>query len=251
MKQRIILGFAILFSHAAWAADVPAVLQWSHRVELSTPVSGTVQAVNVEAGEQVKKGQILLTLDSTLYQAKVAESQAALSRQNEEAAETRRNLDRVQELYNRTVISTTELDQAKLHHAKAQAMIIEARARLKQHQKALEDAVMRAPFDAVVIARQVEPGQIVAAGLQPQTLLVLAKSGEMLARMRLSEAQIDKLKAGQAVTVSAGGQNYAGKIKSVALEPVKVKEESAYPVDAIFAPKEQLRAGVAAVVKLP
>lgn len=251
MKQQIMLGFAVLFSHAAWAADAPAILQWSHRVELSTPVSGAVQAVNVEAGDMVRKGQVLLTLDSALYQAKVTESRAALSRQNEDAAEARRDLDRVQELYNRTVISTTELDQAKLRNAKAQALVTEARARLKQHQKGLEDAVMRAPFDAVIIARQVEPGQIVAAGLQPQTLLVLAKSGEMLARMRLSEAQIDKLKAGQSVTVQVKGQNYTGKIKSVGLEPVKVKEESAYPVDAVFAPKEQLRAGIAAVVKLP
>ena len=251
MKQKIILGFAALFSHAVWAADVPAVLQWSHRVELSTPVSGSVQAVNVEAGDLVRKGQVLLTLDSALYQAKVAESQAALSRQNEEAAEARRDLDRVQELYNRTVISTTELDQAKLRNARAQAMIIEARARLKQNQKGLDDATIRAPFDAVVIARQVEPGQIVAAGLQPQTLLVLAQSGEMLARMRLPESQIDKLKAGQSVTLTVAGRNYAGKIKSVGLEPVKVKEESAYPVDVIFAPGEQLRAGAAAVVKLP
>lgn len=251
MKQLIILGAAILFAHAASAADVPAVLQWSQRVELSTPVSGAVQAVNVEVGDLVKKGQVLLTLDSALYQAKVAESRAVLSRQNDDAAESRRDLDRVQELYNRTVISTTELDQAKLRNAKAQAMVKEARARLAQNQKGLEYAAIRAPFDAVVVSRQVEPGQTVAAGLQPQTLLVLAKSGEMLARMRLPEAQIDKLKAGQSVTITSRGQNYSGKIKTVGLEPVKVKEELAYPVDAIFAPREQLRAGVAAVVKLP
>lgn len=251
MKRQIFLGFAVLLSHAAWAADVPAVLQWSHRVELSTPVSGAVQAVNVEAGDLVRKGQILLTLDNTMYQARVAESQAAYSRHNEEAAEARRDLDRVQELYNRTVISTTELDQAKLRNARAQAMVGEARARLKQSQKGLDDTAIRAPFDAVVIARQAEPGQAVAAGLQPQALLVLAKSGEMLARMRLPEAQIEKLKTGQAVTVAVGGQQYAGKIKNVGLEPNKVKEESAYPVDVVFAPKEQLRAGVAAAVKLP
>lgn len=251
MKQQIMLGIAVLFSHSVWAADVPAVLHWSHRVELSTPVSGTVQAVNVEAGDQVKKGQVLLTLDSTLYLAKVSESQAVLTRHAEEAAEAKRDLDRVQELYNRTVISTSELDQAKSRNAKSQAMAIEARERLKQNRKGLNDASMRAPFDALVIARQVEPGQIVAAGLQPQTLLVLAKSGEMLARMRLSEAQIDKLKAGQSVTVTAGGQDYPGKIKNVGLELVKVKDEAAYLVDAIFSPKSQLRAGTAATVKLP
>ena len=251
MNQQIILGVAVLFTQAVWAADVPAVLQWSHRVELSTPASGIVQSVNVEAGDLVKKGQVLLTLDSSLYQAKVSENQAALVRHNEEAAEAKRDLDRVQELYNRTVISTTELDQAKLRNTKAQSMATEAKARLKQHQKGVEDAAIRAPFDAVVVARQAESGQTVAAGLQPQTLLVLAKSGEMLARMRVQEGQVDKLKIGQSVTIAVGGQNYAGKIKSIALEPVKLKEESAYPVDVVFAPQVQLRAGLAAVVKMP
>lgn len=251
MKQQIFLGVAVLFTQGVWAADVPAVLQWSHRVELSTPVSGTVQAIHVEAGDLVKKGQVLLTLDSGLYQAKVAENQAALVRHNEEAVEARRDLDRVQELYNRTIIATTELDQAKLRNTKAQSMAAEAKARLKQHQKGVEDATIRAPFDAVVVARQAELGQTVAAGLQPQTLLVLAKSGEMLARMRVQETQVDKLKTGQSVTVTVSGQNYAGKIKSIGLEPVKLKEESAYPVDIVFASQVQLRAGLAAVVKMP
>jgi RND family efflux transporter MFP subunit len=251
MKKWITLCAACLFSQPLWAADVAAILQWSQRVELSTPVSGVVQSVQAEAGEPVKKGQVLLTLDSMAYQARVSESQAEITRLQAETAEAKRDLERVQELHNRTVVSTTELDQARLRLVKGQSLLAEARARLQQNQKTLSDSSLRAPFDAVVILRQVEPGQSVAAGLQPHTLLVLAKSGEMIARMLLSHTQMDKLKTGQAVSVSSGEKNYSGKIKTLGLEPVKIKDESVYPVDVIFSVSEQLRAGTAAIVKLP
>ena len=251
MKKWLCMIICAVVSEPALAADVPAVLQWSHRVEISVPVSGVVQTVHVETGDLVKKGQILLALDKTSFQAKVAESRAAVSRLDEEVAEAKRNLDRVKELYDRTVIATTELDQAKLRYVQAKAMLAEAQARMKQHQNRLDDAAVRAPFDAVVVARQVESGQTVSAEFQPQTLLVLAKSGEMLARLRVSDTQIDKLKPGQPVTVTVGGKNYSGIIKVLGLEPIKAKEEVAYAVDVAFPTREQLRAGTLAVVKLP
>ena len=132
-------------------------------------------------------------------------------------------------------------------------MLYEARANLGFNQKILDDSTLRAPYAAVVVVRQAEPGMSIAAGLQPQILLVLAKSGEMLARLHLPAAQIEKLKVGQAlaVAVAVGGKNYAGKIKSLGLEPVKIKDEATYQVDVAFSSKEQLRAGTAAMVTLP
>lgn len=250
MKKWIGFCVATFFPQVLWAADVTATLQWSHRVELSTPVSGTVQAVDVGVGDLVKKGQVLLSLDSASYRARVDESQAAITRLNAETEEAKRDLDRVRELHERTVVSTTELDQARLRLVQSQSALAEAHARLRQNQKALDDASLRAPFDAVVLIRQAEPGQSVAAGLQPQMLLTLARSGEMVARMYLAPPQMDKLKTGQALTVSVGGNSYAGKIKTLGLEPIRIKEETLYAVDVLFSAKE-LRAGAPALVKLP
>ncbi|HUX91059.1 MAG TPA: efflux RND transporter periplasmic adaptor subunit [Gallionellaceae bacterium] len=251
MKNWTLFAIAVLFPQASWAAEVPATLQWSQRVELSVPVSGVIQAVNVDVGDQVKKGQVLLALDGAIYQAKVAENQSAITRLSAEAAEAKRDFERVQELYARTVVATAERDQAKLRLTRADALLAEARASLRQQQKVLDDTLMRAPFDGIVVARQAEPGMSIAAGLQSQILLVLAKSGEMLARLYLSATQIEKLKAGQALTVTVGSQSYAGKVKALGLEPVKLKDEAGYQVDVSFVSKEQLRAGIAAVVKLP
>lgn len=250
MNRRMLLLMAALLPQTLWAAEVPATLQWSQRVELSSPVSGTVQAVNVEVGDLVKKGQVLLTLDSTSLQARVTENRSEITRLNAEAAEAKRDLARVQELHERTVVSTTELDQAKLRQVRGESMLAEARARLRQNQKALEEAAIRAPFDAVVVIRHAEPGLSVAAGLQPQMLLTVARSGEMIARMQLAPAQLDKLKTGQAASVSVSGRSYGGKIKTLGLEPVRVKDESVYLVDVLFPSKEALRAGAPAAVTL-
>jgi RND family efflux transporter MFP subunit len=251
MKKWIVLITTAFFPQALWAADVPATLQWSQRVELSTPVSGVVKAVNVEVGDLVKKGQVLLSLDSTSYQASVAEIQSEITRLDAQAEEAKRDLDRVQELYERTIVSTTDLDLAKLRLVKSQSMLAEARARLRQDQKALDDTSLHAPFDAVVILRQAEPGLSVAAGLQPRMLLTLARSGEMIARLYLPSPQIDNLKTGQTVTVNVAGTGYTGKIKTLGLEPVQTKEGAVYPVDVLFQIKQPLRAGVPALVKLP
>lgn len=251
MKNILIPAILFLLPQTVLAADAPAILQWSHRVELSVPVSGVVQSVNTNVGEQVKKGQVLLAMDSAIYRARVAENQAAITRLTAEAAEAKRDFERVQELHARTVVATAELDQAKLRLTRTEAMLAEAQASLRQQQKMLDDTLVRAPFDAVVVMRQAEPGMSVAAGLQPQILLVLARAGEMLARLHLPAAQIETLKVGQLVTVVVAGQNYDGKIRALGLEPVRLKEEAGYQVDVSFASKAQLRAGIAAVVKLP
>lgn len=251
MKKWIVLVTAAFFSQALWAADVPATLQWSQRVELSTPVSGVVKAVNVGVGDQVEKGQVLLSLDSTTYQASVAEIHSRITRLKAETEEAKRDLDRMQDLHERTVVATVELDQARLNWVKSQSMLDEARARLRQDQKALDDTSLRAPFDAVVILRDAEPGLSVVTGLQPQMLLTLARSGEMVARMELPSSQIDNLKTGQTVTVTVAGTRYSGKIKALGLEPVQTKSGAVYPVDVIFPIRHPLRAGTPAVVKLP
>lgn len=251
MKNVILWAFLLVVSPALHAADVPAVLQWSHRVELSVPISGVVRSVNVEVGELAKKGQVLLVLDGTIYQAKVSEIQAGITRLVAEQEEAKKDFERVKELYSRTVVATAEMDQARLRLIKADSLLAEAKANLKQQQKLLDDTVLRAPFDGVVVMRDAEPGMSVAITLQPQAQLVLAKSGEMLARLHLSATQIEKLKIGQAVTVASGGQSYSGKIKTLGLEPSKREGEASYLADVVFTSKEQLRAGVAATVKLP
>lgn len=244
------LLMSVMLEPAA-AVDVPGVLSWSQRVELSTPVSGVVQTVRASVGDRVKKGQVLLTLDATAYLANVQEAQAATARVKEDEIEARRNLDRIQELYNRTVISTSELEQAKTRHLRAKAGLSEAQARLARAQKSLGDATLRAPFDALVLARQVEPGQTVASQFQPQILFVLARANEMIARTKVSLTQVEKMKVGDTVTVQVNQKSYSGRVKTLGLEPGGEKNEAGYLLDVLITVKDVLRAGIPSTLKLP
>ena len=249
MNRFSVLAVTAAMAAPAMATDLPATLQWSQRVELAAPVSGVVQKVYVDVGDRVKKGQVLVALDATAYSAGGAEAKAEVAHAQEEGRDAKRNLDRVQELYNRTVISMTELEQAQLRNVRAQSQLQEAQAKLTTNQKKLSDAAVRAPFDGVVLARQVESGQAVASQLQPQPLIVIARAGEMVARARASLAQVDQFKAGQAATVAVGQKSYSGKIRTLGLEPVAGKDE--YLVDVLFPVREVLRAGTPATVRIP
>lgn len=144
-------------------------------VELSTRVSGVVEDVYVQAGQSVKKGAVMLRLNKVIYQAQVLEAGAETERLRAEAAETKRDLDRAEELYSRTVSSTTELDSAKLRHTRAQSALTIAEARATIAKKNLADTELKAPFNGVVAAVPAAPGVVVASDCQPRALVVLRR----------------------------------------------------------------------------
>ncbi|HCA26905.1 MAG TPA: hypothetical protein DEP05_04570 [Betaproteobacteria bacterium] len=251
MKSWIIIAIWAMAVGAAHAADIPAVLHWVQRVEVSPRVSGIVQAVNVQVGDRVKKGEALLTLERRIYRDRAAESAARVARYRAEAREAARHYQRIKNLYDRTVISTSVLDSATMRNDRARAMLNEAKARLALDRQNLWDAVLRAPFDALVVARYAQPGESVVVELRPQPVMVLARSGEMAARFLLGAHRMRRLTVGQAVTVVVDGRRYPGKIRMLGLEPIAEKKGPRYPAAAVFATAGTLRAGMPAVVKLP
>ncbi|MFN3749902.1 MAG: efflux RND transporter periplasmic adaptor subunit [Thiobacillus sp.] len=168
MKQRVIAtalaGMAL--AAPAWAAD---------RVELTTRVSGVVEEVLVKPGQRVAKGAVLVRLDRTVLRARVDEATADQARADAEEADARREFERAEELYNRTVSSTSELEAATLRHARARAALAAADARLAIAKKNLADAELKAPFAGVVVAVPGLPGTVVAAECQPRPLVVLSR----------------------------------------------------------------------------
>jgi len=168
MKQRIVAialaGWGLVGASPLWAAD---------KVELTTRVSGVVDQVLVKPGQRVKKGAVLLRLDKTVLQARLDEAAAELTRAQADEGDAKRELERAQELFNRTVSSTSELDAATLRYARAQAALSGANARRAIAQKNLSDAELKAPFDGVVSAVPGAPGTVVAADCQPRPLVIL------------------------------------------------------------------------------
>lgn len=158
-------GVSLGAAGQAWAAE---------KLELSTRVSGVVAEVLVKTGQHVKKGTVLLRLDKGVLQARLDEAAAEHALAQAEEADAGREFERAQELFNRTVSSTSELEAATLRHARARASLAAASARRAIAQKNLVDADLRAPVDGVVSAVPGGPGTVVTADCQPRTLVVLS-----------------------------------------------------------------------------
>lgn len=168
MKQRMMaITLAAIFLGSAgplWAAE---------RVELTTRVSGVVEEVLVKPGQRVKKGAVLLRLDKTVLQARLDEATAEQVRAEADEGDARRELERAEELFNRTVSSASELEAATLRHARAKAALSGAKARRVIAQKNLADAELKAPSNGVVKSVPGGPGTVVTADCQPKTLVIL------------------------------------------------------------------------------
>lgn len=170
MNQRMVAialaGLSLLGTTPLWAAD---------KVELTTRVSGVVESVLVKPGQRVKKGAVLLRLDRTILQARLEEATADHARAQADEADAKREQGRAQELYDRTVSSSSELEAAELRYARAQAALSAAQARRVIAQKNLADAELKAPFDGVVSAISGGAGTVVVADCQPKPLIVLSR----------------------------------------------------------------------------
>lgn len=248
------LAFMTLAALAAIAEDVPAVLDWARRVELTTPVSGVVGEVRVEPGQWVKKGAVLVRLSPRSFQAHVSNREAAVSRERELRGEAEREFERAQELYDRTLLSDHDLQMARIGLVTAEARLQTAEAALTLARLDLEWSQVTAPFDGIVVERRIEPGQVIVTRFQGVPMVTLADAEPMIARARVAEATLDRLHTGDSVEVRYGGVSLLGEVRSIGLEPVQSTDEGplyevrvAVPVKVDHTP----RAGRSAILRLP
>lgn len=240
------IGLGLSFASAAAGYD--AGIEWSRKADLGMPVSGIVAQVDADVGDVVRKGQVLVGLEATPFEAAVREAQATLTRREVEQREAKRDLDQAKELYARTVLSTVELENAEMKLTRAQASTQAARAALEQAQYQLRHSALRAPFDGMVLAREVEVGETVVSALQAKTLVTLAARGEYIARAQVARDKAASLSSGGPATVIVGGQRYPGRIKSIIAQAGK---QEADEVRVLFSAGATLRAGLPARVELP
>jgi len=193
-------------------------VQPTRTINIGSELSGTVLKVNVDVNDTIKKGQVLVVLDSAKLRDQILRSQAALTGAEAKAAQTAATLAEARAAFARLeavallsggkVPSKAELDagratldRAIADGASARAGIGEARAALSTDQINLSKASITAPADGVVLTRTVDPGNAVAASLQAVTLFTVA---EDLARLRLwvyvDEADVGAVKVGQNAT---------------------------------------------------
>lgn len=254
IKHGWILGLSLAtLAQGAVALDLDGRLAWAQRVALGTVVSGVVSAVPAQAGQRVTKGDQLLQLDARSFRTELTRARALLSRAASQLDEARREDERAQELYDRTLLSDHERQLAQIDRVAAESKLAEAKAAVSRAQLAFERSELKAPFDARVLAVNAAVGQAIVSQLQSQPLVVIADAEQMLAEADISASQLGDLAVGQAAQVGWDGRWLAGQIASISLEPTGQNDrEALYRIQVSFAVPEQgvLRAGLPAVLRL-
>jgi HlyD family secretion protein len=187
-------------------------------VNVGSELSGTVAKVFVDINDRVRKGQVLVELDTAKLRDQLSRSNAALASAQAKVAqtvatvsETRAKLARMEDVARASagkVPSATELDAARaaLERARAdelaaRASVADARAAVSQDTTNLSKASIRSPIDGIVLTRAVDPGNAVAASLQAVTLFTVAENlATMKLQVNVDEADVGKVRDGQSAT---------------------------------------------------
>jgi len=218
------------------AAEWPVAIDWLNKVTLSTPLTGKVATAEVQAGQQVKKGQLLVALDARLYQAEVKSAENILKRAKVTYEESQRAFDRAKELYDRTVLSTTDFQEAELDYAIATADYHNSQALLTKAKINREYTQIKAPFDGVVLERLVNPGETVSSEYQVQPLIRMAAASQMLARGWVPANALQNIATGQSIELNIRDKKYTSRVKSVATQYRETQKHTEFLMEFVFTP---------------
>lgn len=208
-------------------------LEPTRKVDISSELSGIIRTVKVDYNSPVKAGQVLAELDTDKLRASIASSRAKLAAAQAKVAEAQAtvaekklDLDRKQALSDRRVVAQQDLDaaQAAFHRAEAalasaQADVQAAEADLKLEETNLGKTCICSPIDGTVLARNVDPGQVVAASLQAPVLFTIAEDlSSMEVQVDVDEADVGKVHEGQQAAFAVDAypdRKFAAEIKQL------------------------------------
>ena len=206
-------------------------------VQVGSQVSGTIQRLYADFNDQVTQGKVIAQIDPAIFRAKRAEALATLQSAQAErdkawvsVLDTKREYERQADLQKKKLVAESVVDAAQFAYQSAQvehkvkvASVAQAQAALDREQVNLDYTTIYAPIDGVVISRDVDVGQTVAASLQAPTLFSIA---EDLTRMQVEadvdEAFIGEVKPGQPVSFTVfayPNRSFEGKVAQVRLQP--------------------------------
>jgi HlyD family secretion protein len=233
-------------------------LQAVKTVQVGSQVSGNIKALYADFNSIVKKGQIVAELDPSLLQtqieqarANVIRSQADLDRLKVSLEDARIKLKRTESLAARKLVSPQELETAQVAVRSAEAQIksseaslSQSRASLNQNEVNLQHTVIEAPIDGIVISRNVDVGQTVAASMNAPTLFIIAEDlTKMQVNANVDESDVGRIRAGQVVKFRVDAyplEEFVGTVSQVRLQPIVTQNVVTYAT-VIDVPNAQLK----------
>ena len=191
-------------------------------VSVGTQVSGQVAEIFVDFNDRVKKGQLLARIDPTLAQQAVEDAQATLESRRAAAAQAQQEYDRNRSLLTAGLVSQSVFEASVSQRGVTAANVKSAQVALQRARRNLELTAIMAPIDGVVVERNVDAGQTVAASLSaPQLFLIANDLSRMQILASVDESDIGQIHEGLPVkfTVQAmPRENFTGSVRQVRLQ---------------------------------
>ena len=224
-------------------------------VNVGTQVSGTVLERKADFNDHVTKGQVLLRLDPANLEARLRQARAQLGAAEATLVLARATFERNQKLVTAGFISALTLDQGKREVDAGTANVELARAQVQSAETDLNNSVIRSPIDGVVIRRNTDVGQTVAASFQTPDLYLLAKDlRQMVIQTSVSEADVGLIKQNQVVrfTVDAYPEReFEGKVQQFRLNATNTAGVVTYTIIVdVDNPEELLKPGMTAQTRI-
>lgn len=238
-------------------------------VLVGTQVSGTIKEIYVDFNSAVRKGQLIARIDPSLFDAQVNQARANVfsARANLEKAEAtlvdaKRTMDRNKELFSKNLVARSDLDTSETNHETARASVSAAKAQIMQTEAALRVAETNlhytkivSPVDGIVVSRNVDVGQTVAASFQTPTLFSIAQDlTKMQIDANVDESDIGNITVGQDVEFIVDAypdMTFKGRVWQVRNAPITVQNVVTYDVVIqVDNPELKLKPGMTANVSI-
>lgn len=224
-------------------------------VNVGTQVSGTVKKLHVDFNDKVSQGQPLAELDPALFQAQAAQSDASVNSAQATLELAQANEARMRNLFKQEYISRQELDQSVQALKSARAQLALARAQNLKDRTNLAYSVIRSPVSGVVVSREVDTGQTVAASFQTPTLFKIAQDlSKMQIDSNFAEADVGSIQVGQPVRFSVDAfpnRTFKAVVKQRRINPTTQQNVVTYDVVvAVDNPEQILMPGMTAYVNI-
>jgi HlyD family secretion protein len=224
-------------------------------VQIGSQVSGVISRLYADFNSRVTKGQLLAELDPTPFQAQVEQRQADVTKARVEATNAKIQFNRQSRLAKAGLAPTADLDTARASFEAANAQVQQAEAALSQALTNLRYTKISSPIDGIVVDRQYDVGQTVAASFQAPTLFSIAQDlTKMQVQADVDQSDIGRVQVGQVSRFSVDAypdEEFRGSISQIRLNATVAQNVVSYPVIiAVPNPGERLRPKMTANVTI-
>lgn len=213
-------------------------------VTVGTQVSGIVSKLYVDYNSEVKKGQVIAELDKTNLISTLNAAKSSLASLQSSLDYQKANYQRYQTLYDKGLVSADEYESAQLAYKQAKEQVVSAKEEVQRAETNLGYATITSPIDGVVLSKEVEEGQTVAASFSTPELFTIAQDlTDMQVVADIDEADIGSVKEGQRVSFTVDAypdDTFSGTVKQVRQQATTTNNVVTYEV-VINAPNADLK----------